>query len=101
MKRTIVNVVGMAVVAAGQFKPGSDTAWACLTCQPGWLEVHNLAVEEERHQLQLEECVARMDFDSAVERREKVAHPGGTLTLASPEYTEDLALRVTAAGGKG
>jgi hypothetical protein len=61
----------MKVVVAGQFNPSHAPIWACLKCEPRWLEIHDLAVEEERHQLQLEDCVARMNFDSAVEWRDK------------------------------
>jgi hypothetical protein len=34
-----------------------------------------------------------------VEKAERFAHAGGTRTLASPAYAEDIALRVKAAGG--
>jgi hypothetical protein len=39
--------------------------WACLDCEPGWAEVHNLALEEQELQEVKEQAVASSDFDAA------------------------------------
>jgi hypothetical protein len=39
--------------------------WACIDCEPGWAEVHQLALEEEKLQDAKDEAVRSSDFESA------------------------------------
>ncbi len=39
--------------------------WACLDCEPGWAEVHELALEEERLQKAKERALELIDVDAA------------------------------------
>jgi hypothetical protein len=66
----LAQIDGARLVAAGRFEPALRPLWACLACQPGWLAVHELAREEERCQLQIEEAVAARDYDMAVKWRD-------------------------------
>src|SRR5262249_32557367 len=50
---------GKAVVA-GYAKPTDAPAWACLDCQPGWLTIHQLSLDDEEWQIKKEAAVAAM-----------------------------------------
>jgi hypothetical protein len=59
------------LIAGGQFEPKSLCPSACLSCQPEWRQVHELAIEEEQYQLHIEDRIAAADFDGAVPWRDK------------------------------
>lgn len=65
------EIEGMPAIAGGKFEPVSAPTWVCLDCQPGWCEVHQLALEEEEHQIRVEESLAAVDFDTAVKWRDQ------------------------------
>jgi hypothetical protein len=46
----------------------------CLTCAPGWLEMHHLALRDYRWQIAKEEAVMNQDFDRAVRVRQLQDH---------------------------
>jgi hypothetical protein len=50
------------VLLAGRELPEDVPLWACLTCQPGWLEVHECAVHDRAEEVQKQEAVARRDY---------------------------------------
>ena len=50
-------------------RAGTLPQWACLTCSPGWLQVHQLAMQDYRWQLEKEDAVAASNFGRASELR--------------------------------
>jgi hypothetical protein len=60
---------GKAIFAGAQNR-GVAPPWACLACQPVWLTVHQLTLEDERTQIQKEDAIAQMDFDTAIHYRD-------------------------------
>ena len=41
--------------------------WACLDCEPGWLDVHKLALEEQGQYEAMERAITSHDFYEAIE----------------------------------
>ena len=44
--------------------------WVCLRCAPGWSDVHSLAVQDYRSQLDKEEAVRTRNFEAAARHRD-------------------------------
>ena len=44
--------------------------WACPRCQPGWFEVHQLAVRDCQLQIAKEDAIAAHDFNKARQMRD-------------------------------
>src|SRR5262245_19500274 len=57
------------LILGGQKRPDNAPNWVCLDCQPSWSQVHQLAIEEEEYQRQMEMFIAKADFESARESR--------------------------------
>jgi hypothetical protein len=53
-----------------QGSAGDLPLWACLDCDPGWIEVHRMATQDHRWQMEKEVAVAAMQFDRAAELRD-------------------------------
>ena len=73
---------GRAIVATPAFdceswqslmlrRAGILPAWVCLACAPGWSQVHDLAMQDYRWELEKEAAVAAADFVSAVKLRDR------------------------------
>ena len=56
-----------AILARGSRNAPS---WACLTCEPRWLEVHRLALQDYHWQLAKEEAIASEAFEEAIRLRD-------------------------------
>jgi hypothetical protein len=46
-------------------EPLDAPGWACLHCQPGWLNVHRMAVEVDELQLAKEKAIQAHEFEEA------------------------------------
>src|SRR5262249_49240386 len=63
-------VIGAAIFG-GAKRPEGAPDWACLHCHPEWVDIHLLAIKEEECQQNMEEFVARGEFDPACHWREQ------------------------------
>jgi hypothetical protein len=52
------------ILLAGRELPEDVPLWSCLTCQPGWLEVHQCAVHDRAEGVQKQEAIARRDYEA-------------------------------------
>ena len=53
------------VAVVGGHRPEGAPDWACLSCQPRWVEVHRLGLQEEECQAKKEDGAAAADFVAA------------------------------------
>src|SRR5689334_7963694 len=51
-------------------RSGELPRWACLDCAPGWSEVHEMAIQDYRRQIDKEDAVATRQFDRAAELKD-------------------------------
>jgi hypothetical protein len=42
------------------------TEWACLNCDPGWAEIHRLALKEDELQRGKENAIQSQEFETAL-----------------------------------
>jgi hypothetical protein len=62
---------GVAFILGGLRRPSNAPDWICLTCQPEWSNIHELALKEYACERKRDDFVAMKDFDSAAEWNDK------------------------------
>jgi hypothetical protein len=71
--KELPDALAGTVLLAGRELPGDVPLWACLTCQPGWLEVHQCAVHDRAEEVQKQEAIARRDYEAGALCRDRQA----------------------------
>lgn len=61
---------GKAILAYASQLDTPGPSWVCLQCQSGWLEVHELAIQDFQLQLDKEKAVANIQFETAARLRD-------------------------------
>jgi hypothetical protein len=59
------------VILGGCDAPREEPRWVCLGCNAGWLDVHNLAMQEREYQEKLEAAVIQGEFQLAAQWRDR------------------------------
>jgi hypothetical protein len=59
------------LLLAGEFQYTQGPAWACLDCEPGWQEIHDLVIDEQQFNARKKDAVAKQDFENASKLRDE------------------------------
>jgi hypothetical protein len=70
---SLPEALNETVLLGGRHLPEDVPLWACLTCQPDWLEVHRLALQDGSAEVRKQEAITQGDYEAAALCRDNQA----------------------------